>query len=241
MSTLRICTVYPDLLGTYGDSGNGEILAARARWRGVDVEFFDARSPDALPVADLYSIGGGEDGPQVLAAERLAADGGLARAVEQGAVIFAVCAGFQVIGHRFPDGHGRLHDGLGLLDVETVKGVGARAVGEVAVAVPSAADGGLDLPMLSGFENHGGVTTLGSGVEPLGKVVAGIGNGAGDQTEGAICGRIIGTYLHGPVLARNAALADLLLEWATGTHLETIDDTGPEDLRRERLGHLSIT
>ncbi len=241
MSPLRICTVYPDLLGTYGDSGNGEVLAARARWRDLDVELVAARSSERLPEADLYAIGGGEDGPQVLAAERLAADGGLVEAAKRGAVILAVCAGFQVIGNRFPDAQGQLHQGLGLLDIATAKGTGPRAVGEVAVAVPTESDGGLGLPMLSGFENHGGVTTLGPGVEPLGRVAAGVGNGAGDGSEGAVAGHVLGTYLHGPVLARNAALADLLLAWATGIELEPLDDAGSEDLRRERLGRLSLS
>jgi CobQ-like glutamine amidotransferase family enzyme len=231
MSTLKIAIVYPDLLGTYGDSGNGEILAARASWRGIEVELIRALSSEALPEADLYCLGGGEDGPQVLAAERLIADGGLNRAVERGATVLAVCAGFQIVGQSFPDASGTVHQGLGLLEVTTAKGTGPRAVGEVAVDVDLA----FGLGRLSGFENHGGVTSL-VGARPLGSVVAGIGNGSGDGSEGAVSGHVLGTYLHGPVLARNPDLADLLLSWALGVEdLSPLDDARELELREERL------
>jgi hypothetical protein len=239
MTTLRIVVVYPDLLGTYGDGGNGEILAQRARWRGIDVELLQALSTESLPRGDLYCIGGGEDGPQTLAARRLRSDGGLINAVGDGAVVLAVCAGFQVVGRSFPDASGVIHEGVGLLDVVTVKGKGQRAVGEIAVEVPAEASHGIVVPTLSGFENHGGVTSLGSQVAPLGRVVAGVGNGTGDGTEGAVAGKVVGTYLHGPVLARNAAFADVLLGWATRQELEPLDDGISEGLRNERLASLS--
>ncbi len=136
-SALRIVVVHPDLLGTYGDGGNGQVLAGRAVWRGMPVELIHALSDAPLPEgADVYCLGGGEDGPQVQSAERLR-DGALARAVEAGAVVLAVCAGYQVIGQSFPGADGRPHPGVGLLDVVTVKGPGRRAVGELAArAVP---------------------------------------------------------------------------------------------------------
>ncbi len=230
---LRVAVVYPDLLGTYGDGGNGLILTRRAQWRGHDAELLQAASDQALPEADIYCLGGGEDGPQVRAARTLIEDRTLARRVAGGAVVLAVCAGFQVVGRSFPGAAGDLHEGVGILDVETVKGSGVRAVGEV-VAEPEGMDG---LPVLTGFENHGGRTALGEGTPALGRVVAGIGNGDGDGGEGAVSGRIVGTYLHGPVLARNPALADLLLSWALGMEvLEPLDDTAAEGLREERLG-----
>jgi lipid II isoglutaminyl synthase (glutamine-hydrolysing) len=132
---------------------------------------------------------------------------------------------------------------VGLLDVTTVKGPGPRAVGEV-VAEPvdggPAATGERSVPgpalaTLTGFENHGGVTTMGPGARPLARVVAGTGNGSGDGTEGAWAGTVVGTYLHGPVLARNPALADLLLGWASGTDLGPLDDAEETALRGERL------
>lgn len=228
MSGLRIAVVYPDLLGTYGDGGNGLVLARRAERRGIETELLQATSDGPLPRADLYTLGGGEDGPQVQATEQLADDGTLASAVDDGAVVLAVCAGYQIVGASFPDADGEPNEGLGLLDVVTTKRTGARAVGEIV------ADVSLEgLGQLTGFENHGGGTTVGVRAEPLGRVMVGIGNGGG--TDGAWSGKVIGTYLHGPVLARNPALADLLLAWATGETLTPLDDWREQALRSERL------
>ena len=141
---LTIAVVYPDLLGTYGDGGNALVLTRRATWRGIDAELVQADSGSPLPGADIYCLGGGEDGPQVRAAEALVADGELHRAVDRGAVVLGVCAGFQLLGHSFPDSVDRPHPGLGLLDVTTRKGTGSRAVGEL-VASPTD-----EAPRLSG-------------------------------------------------------------------------------------------
>jgi len=233
VSALRVVVVYPDLLGTYGDGGNGLILARRATWRDIAAELVEAWSDRPLPAGDLYCLGGGEDGPQAKAAALAIADGGLARAVEGGAAVLAVCAGYQIIGRSFPDAGGRAHDGIGLLDVVTVKSPRRRAVGEV-VAEP--APGSPLGSTLTGFENHGGVTSLGPEVRPLAGVVVGTGNGGGDGTEGAWRDRVVGTYLHGPVLARNPGLADLLLGWATGEELSPLDDDAEMALRAERIG-----
>ena len=251
MSTIRarltVAVVFPDLLGTYGDGGNGLILARRAAWRGIDVDLVQAPSDRPLPAADLYTVGGGEDGPQVRAATTLLEDGTLADRVADGAVVLGVCAGYQLIGRTFPDAVDRPHDGVGLLDVTTTKGTGRRAVGEL-VATPTsgaprtAAAG--RLPRLTGFENHGGVSVVGPGARPLARVERGVGNGGGDGSEGAWSGRVLGTYLHGPVLARNTALADLLLGWAlapsgsapgTAVGLEPLGDHEELALRAERL------
>jgi CobQ-like glutamine amidotransferase family enzyme len=231
-SHLRLVWLYPDLLSTYGDRGNLLILARRADLRGLPVESTEVRADQAVPAdGDVYLIGGGEDGPQALAAERLAQDGGLHRAVERGATIFSVCAGYQLMGHSF-FAKGTKFPGLGLLDIDSDRGE-SRAVGELAGEVHPA----LGLPALTGFENHGGRTHLGPGVKPLAKVTTGIGNDG--QSEGAWNGRILGTYSHGPALARNPALADLLLRWATGLTLEPIDDRWPTALRNERLSAIA--
>jgi CobQ-like glutamine amidotransferase family enzyme len=221
---LRIAVVYPDLLGTYGDGGNGLILARRAEWRGVEVVLTQAASDAALPEADIYCLGGGEDGPQVRAARSLIEDGTLARRVADGAVVLAVCAGYQIVGKSFPGADGTLHEGVGLLDITTTKGSGPRAVGEV-VGEPTDEVPG-ELPTLTGFENHGGQTALGDRVTALALVTHGVGNGDGSGTEGALSGRVVGTYLHGPVLARNPALADLLLHWALGTDVDAPSGVG---------------
>jgi CobQ-like glutamine amidotransferase family enzyme len=227
-SHLRLVWVYPDLLSTYGDRGNLLILARRADLRGLPVQSVEVRSDEALPRdGDVYLLGGGEDGPQALAAQRLIADGGLGAAVDRGAVVFAVCAGYQLVGESFY-AKGARCAGLGLLDIRSDRGE-TRAVGELTGEV----DPALGLPTLTGFENHGGRTHLGPDTRPLARLSSGIGNGG--RTEGAWRDRILGTYCHGPALARNPGLADTLLVWATGTDLETIDDTWPTRLRRERL------
>ncbi len=163
-----------------------------------------------------------------------------ARAVDGGAVVFAVCAGYQVIGRSFPGPDGRPHPGAALLDVVTVKGSGRRAVGELAAQPlrPGSAGSAPDpvvLETLTGFENHSAVTRLGAGVRPLARVLSGVGNGSGDRSEGARSGRVLGTYAHGPALARNPSLADLLLAWATGTVPAPLEDVEERALRAERL------
>lgn len=228
-SALRLVWVYPDLLSTYGDRGNLLILAHRARARGMAVEELQVRSDERLPEqADIYLLGGGEDGPQALAAQRLNADGALHRAVEVGSVIFAVCAGYQLLGQSF-FAKDQQHAGLGLLDLHSDRGP-TRAVGELAGQV----DPRLGLPTLTGFENHGGRTHVGPAANPLARVSTGVGNDG--TTEGAYRNTVLGTYSHGPALARNPALADLLLRWATGAdRLPALDDSWAERLRQERL------
>ena len=233
-STLRIVWIYPDLLSTYGDRGNLLILGRRAALRGIPVETYEVRSDQSMPTtADIYLIGGGEDGPQALAAQRLIADGGVHRAVGQGAAVLAICAGYQLFGHSF-FAKGAKYAGLGLLDLDSDRGE-TRAVGELRGEI----DPRLGLPSLTGFENHGGRTHLGPEVSPLARVSAGIGNDG--QTEGAWHGKILGTYSHGPALARNPAIADLLLRWAIGADsLAPVDDTWAEALRAERLTAASV-
>ncbi len=228
---LRLVWVYPDLLSTYGDRGNLLVLERRARLRGIGVECVFVNSDQPVPRdGDIYLLGGGEDLPQVLAARRLRADGGLAEAAGRGAVVFAVCAGYQLLGHEFGGADGEPTAGLGILDMRSGRGE-RRAVGEIVADVGPA----LGVPALTGFENHQGVTRLGPDAAPLAQVSLGIGNG--DGTEGALAGRVLGTYLHGPALVRNPGLADLLLGWTVGPMRPL---TGAQDelaltLRRERL------
>ncbi|MEV4744848.1 glutamine amidotransferase [Streptosporangium sp. NPDC049248] len=228
-SALRLVWIYPDLLSTYGDQGNVLVLEQRARRRGIPVETVHVRSADPVPESgDIYLIGGGEDRPQILASERLRRDGGLHRAIQRGAALLAVCAGYQIMGTTFGGEEGQPVDGIGLIDISSGRGAG-RAVGELA----GEADPALGIPTLTGFENHMGVTRLGPGVRPLAHTAVGTGNG--DGTEGCYTGKIVGTYLHGPALARNPGLADLLLTWAVGAQLPPIDDSWFERLREERL------
>ena len=228
---VTVVLLYPELLGTYGDGGNALVLAQRLRWRGRRADIVEVTAGEAVPESgQIYLMGGGEDGPQALAARELIASRALHRVVEGGAALLAVCAGFQVVGRRFVGPDGEPHAGLGLLDCVTSRDAGARRVGEV-VADP---DPSVDVPRLTGYENHQSVTALGPGVRPLGRVVVGAGNDTGDGSEGAVVDRVVGTYLHGPVLARNPALADHLLASVVG-NLEPLDDAEAEVLRKERL------
>jgi CobQ-like glutamine amidotransferase family enzyme len=226
---IKIVWIYPDLLSTYGDQGNCIVLERRAALRGVSTRTVHVRSDEPVPVdGDIYLLGGGEDRPQILAAQRLRADGGLARAAEYGSVIFAVCAGYQLLGTEFGGEEGQPVAGIGLLDIRSGRGE-KRAVGEIVGDVSAE----LGVPRITGFENHQGVTRLGAGVKPLAKTVLGLGNG--DGYEGAYKGHIVGTYMHGPALVRNPGLADLLLRWAVGHDLQPIDDSWAGKLREERL------
>ena len=232
-STLRVGFVYPELLGTYGDRGNAVVLVQRARWRGIPAELVEVRAGAPVPESlDVYLLGGGEDDPMHLAGAGLRASrAALDRAVAGGAALLAVCGGFQLVGHRYVAADGTVLEGLGLIDLETRAGP-TRLIGEVVV------DPDPPLPRLTGFENHWGRTTLGPGVAPLGRVVTGGGNGDPARTEGALAGRVVGTYLHGPVLPRNPALADWLLATVLGEStgaLAPLDTTLEEQLRAARL------
>jgi lipid II isoglutaminyl synthase (glutamine-hydrolysing) len=228
---IRLVWVYPDLLSTYGDRGNLLVLTRRALLRGIGVEPVEVNADQPVPDdGDIYLLGGGEDLPQILAAKRLRADGGLVRAAERGAVVFAVCAGYQLVGHEFGGVDGERLPGVGILDVTSGRGE-RRGVGEIVADV----DPTLGVPRLTGFENHQGSTRIGAGARPLARVSLGVGNG--DGTEGAYAGNVLGTYLHGPALARNPGLADLLLSWAVGPlqPLHPVSEEWARLLREERL------
>lgn len=248
VSRVRIVSLLPELLGTYGDGGNALVLQRRLEWRGIPAEVVTIEAGTPVPSSgDVYLLGGGEDGPQEQAARELVTNGGLHRAVANGATVLAICAGMQILGHRFPGRDGSVHEGLGLLDCETVRVDRARAVGELLTGPAMLPDsGGLaphPLGNLTGFENHAGRTVPGPSARTLGAVEKGEGNG--DGSEGVVNGRVVGTYLHGPVLARNPLLADALLRWAVG-ELPALDGAGDESvamgidheidqLRRERI------
>jgi CobQ-like glutamine amidotransferase family enzyme len=203
---IRIALVYPELLGTYGDRGNAEVLTWHAVRHGLAARLVEVPAARPIPAGmDAYVLGGGEDTAQATAARLLRSPAGnaLRRAVDEGRAVLAVCGALQLLGRSYTDAAGRRLTGLGLLDLDTVAG-SSRLVGEVVVRTP-------DGQLLTGFENHGGRTLLGQAVQPLGMVLRGNGNNGADGTEGARQGALIGTYLHGPVLARNPFLAEALL------------------------------
>ena len=257
---LNIGLILPDVLGTYGDDGNALVLRQRARMRGISAEIRPIHLGEAVPeTLDVYTVGGGEDTAQVLAAEHLISDGGIASAVAAGRPVLAICAGLQVFGRSFTS-HGRTVEGLGLIDATTSQ-LAERMIGEIAsTPAASAVTGaaGLSEP-LTGFANHMGATILGADAEPLGRLTRGTGNtdshgaeAAGlsgedahrqTRAEGAVQGSA--TYMHGPVLARNPQLADWLLARAMGVALNELPEFQGElagqlerevaSLRKERL------
>ncbi len=237
-SILRVGVIYPAVLGTYGDGGNAVVLAERARRRGFSAEIVEIGLGLPVPAElDIYTLGGGEDSAQAIAADHLRKSNGLTEAARRGAPVLAICASLQVLGTEYTDAHDRLVPGLGLLDVVTTPR-GKRAIGEL---ITSPLVEGLTEP-LTGFENHGGGTVVGSDARPLGRVTHGVGNGAfspngappEDRYEGAVQGSVVGTYMHGPTLARNPELADYLLSKVLGD-LEPLEVPGVERLREERL------
>lgn len=256
-STVRIGLVLPDVMGTYGDDGNSLILRQRLRWRGHDAEIVRITLDDEVPDScDIYAVGGGEDTAQKLACRHLSSSPGLQRAAARGVPVLAICAGMQVFGEWFVVSDGSRAPGLGLLDI-TTSPQASRSIGELVVQPQL---DGLTQP-LTGFENHMGATVLGPDAAPLGRVTSGVGNGipadpagagagsgaanagsgsapgdAGQRVEGVVQGSVIATYMHGPVLARNPELADLLLCRALGVDsLPPVDVPAVEQLRRERI------
>jgi len=235
---LTIGLVLPDVLGTYGDDGNALVLRERARRRGIEASIERILLHDDIPPSyDLYTLGGGEDSAQLLAAARLSASPGLQAAAADGRPIFAVCAGLQVLGHTFR-AHGNEVEGVGLLDVTTAP-LTRRATGELA-SEPTRAGITAELSEpLTGFENHLGATVLGPDASALGRVTRGVGNGAdGDKVDGVVQGSVIATYMHGPALARNPQLADLLIARALDVplaELEPLELDAVTKLREERL------
>ena len=214
---INVVRIHNELLGTYGDQGNAEVLEFRGRYLGITANIVDVTYKDAIPTdGDIYLLGGAEDAAQILSVEALKRDEDTINLVlERGAVFLAVCAGFQILGNTFY-ADGKELKGLGLLDVDSIPGK-QRYVGDIKTEFT-----GMDIE-LTGFENHAGETILGSNATPFGRVRVGFGNGD-KKFDGAINGNIFGTYLHGPILARNPEFADLLLNRAVGRKFTTFED-----------------
>ena len=220
---LRLLALYPEQMNIYADRGNMIFLQRRCEWRGIPFRYEAVGPGDGFDPADhdLVYIGGGQDRDQVLVAEdmlRTKRDA-IASAVDDGAALLAVCGGYQLLGHSYQLGEQSI-PGLGIADLETVRDPGPRLIGNVSIEVDL---GGGPL-VLAGFENHGGRTQLGPDAEPLGRVLHGHGNNDRDGYEGVKRLNLIGTYLHGPLLPKNAWLADhliaLALERRTGSRPE---------------------
>jgi CobQ-like glutamine amidotransferase family enzyme len=223
---LRVCALYPDLMNIYADRGNLLMLQRRCEWRGIGFEVTAAGLGDAIDPAahDLFYLGGGQDRDQALCAHDLVATkrDALHAAADGGGLVLGICGGFQLLGHAYELGDEEI-PGLGLVDLRTVRVDSHRLVGNVAIEVEL--DGAPRV--LAGFENHGGRTHLGPGQRPLGKVLRGHGNTGESGFEGVVRDGVIGTYLHGPLLPKNAWFADWLIASALGLDapLAPLDDT----------------
>jgi hypothetical protein len=235
---LRLLALYPEQMNIYADRGNIVFLRRRCEWRGIGFSQAAAGPGDALDPAahDLIYIGGGQDRDQrAVAADMVDTKrDALASAVGDGAVLLAVCGGYQLLGHSYQLGEERL-PGLGLADLETVREPGPRLIGNVAIEV-DLDDGPRTV---AGFENHGGRTHLGPEAGPLGRVLSGFGNNGGDGYEGVRSGNMIGTYLHGPLLPKNAWLADHLIALALERRYGSRPALEPLDDSLERAAHES--
>ena len=235
---LRLLALYPDQMNIYADRGNILFLRRRCEWRGIGFAYAAGGPGDALDSSahDLIYIGGGQDRDQQLVAADLARTkrDGLVAAVEEGVVVLAVCGGYQLLGHSYQVGSERL-PGLGLADLETVREEGERLIGNVAIEARL----GPDDHTIAGFENHGGRTRLGAGATPLGRVLKGHGNNGRDGHEGVRRLNMFGTYLHGPLLPKNSALADYLIALALGRRQGSAADLAPLDDALEAQAHAS--
>jgi lipid II isoglutaminyl synthase (glutamine-hydrolysing) len=235
---LRLLTLYPEQMNIYADRGNILFLRRRCEWRGIGFQSASAGPGDRIDPAahDLIYIGGGQDRDQRLVAADMVATkrDGLAAAAADGAVVLAVCGGYQLLGHSYQLGDERI-EGLGIADLETVRSEGPRLIGNIEIE----ADLGTGPMALAGFENHGGRTHLGTGATPLGRVLHGHGNDGNDGFEGVRQGNLIGTYMHGPLLPKNAALADRLTQLALARRLGEEPDLEPLDDALETAAHES--
>jgi CobQ-like glutamine amidotransferase family enzyme len=236
---LRVLWLYPEHMNIYADRGNIVFLQRRCAWRGIDFRLDRAGLGDAVEAGrhDLLYIGGGQDRDQALVARDLVETkrGSISQEVAEGAVLLAVCGGYQLLGHSYALSDSESLPGLGLVDLETVREPGPRLIGNVVIEV----DLGNGVQRLAGFENHGGRTYLGEGERALGKVVSGFGNNGRDGREGVRRDRLIGTYLHGPLLPKNAWLADRLIEWSLEHQLDQPVALQPLDDSLEQDAHLS--
>ena len=238
--TLRVCALYPGVMNIYADRGNLLMLERRCAWRDLGfvvtaAGFGDAVDPGAH---DLFYLGGGQDRDQRLCALDLVRTkrAALHAAADRGAIVLGVCGGYQLLGHGYALSD-EVIPGLGLLDVETVRSDGPRLIGNIAIEADLAHDGGPPaIGVLAGFENHAGRTLLGSDALALGRVLKGHGNSGTTRLEGARRHGVIGTYMHGPLLPKNAWFADWLIRRALGVDaLAPLDDALEDAAHAEAL------
>lgn len=205
---LHLCHLYGNLLNTYGDNGNLLMLKYVAKKMGITLttEIVSIHQEFKADDFDLIFFGGGQDFEQVIVAEDLPTKKEeLTRYIENDGVILAICGGYQLLGHYYIGAHGEQIKGIGALDHYTLSQENNRFIGDTEIYNEEFDE------TYYGFENHNGMTFLGKGEKPLGKVIQGKGNNGQDQTEGVIYKNVFGSYFHGPILARNEILAKRLI------------------------------
>ncbi len=236
--SIRIAHLYPELLNLYGDTGNIICLQKRLQWRGIDAEVVEFHAGDEINLDDfdIAFIGGGTDREQKIVAQELShARDNVEKFVESDGVLLAVCGGYQLLGSSYLLGDEKVQ-GLGIVDLYTDR-KSPRIIGNIVIDCPMCSD------KVVGYENHGGRTHLGEGVEPFGKVVVGGGNDGVTLDEGVHYKNVVGTYIHGPLLPKNPKLADALLRAAlvrkygdcTLEPLEDIEETLAHNVMCERI------
>jgi lipid II isoglutaminyl synthase (glutamine-hydrolysing) len=235
---LRLLALYPEQMNIYADRGNILFLERRCQWRGLRFAYTQAGPGEGFdPQAhDLIYIGGGQDRDQRIVARDMLQTkrDAIAAAIDDGAVGLAVCGGYQLLGHSYQLGTDRI-EGLALVDLETIRSPGPRLIGNVAIEV----DLDQGPRVVAGFENHGGRTNLGEGATPLGRVIKGYGNNGRDGFEGIRHRNLFGTYIHGPLLPKNAWLADRLTQLALARRTGSEPELAPLDDALEDAAHAS--
>ena len=238
---LTIVHLFPELLNLYGDGGNVIALTRRLQWRGLPVEVREIGMGDAMDFsqADIVFVGGGADREQMIVKDAMVArKSELSAYVADGGVLLAVCGGYQFLGHSYAMDD-VVVEGLGVIDMETVRGEG-RLIGNAVIQSDIC-----DAPIV-GFENHGGRTTLGPDAKPLGRVLGKtFGNNGEDGFEGVHQGNLIGTYLHGPLLPKNPQVADYLIAQAyerrgDALELAQLDDAIELEANRVMVKRLNV-
>ena len=205
---LHLCHLYGNLLNTYGDNGNLLMLQYVAKKMGITLttKIVSIHQEFKADDSDLIFFGGGQDFEQVIVAEDLPTKKEeLTRYIENDGVMLAICGGYQLLGHYYIGAHGEQIKGIGALDHYTLSQENNRFIGDTEIYNDEFDE------TYYGFENHNGMTFLGKGEKPLGKVIQGKGNNGQDQTEGVIYKNVFGSYFHGPILARNEILAKRLI------------------------------
>lgn len=232
---LKICHMYPDVLNLYGDGGNIICMKKRLSWRGIEASVTKLPIGEHASLAgfDIVFVGGGQDFEQEVLLDDLhrGKDKEIISAIDDGVVFLTICGGYQMMGSYYETYDGKRCDFIGAVDFYTV-GSKQRMIGNYKFRCADGAGGSV----VVGFENHSGKTYLGTDAAPLGQVLAGFGNNGEDGTEGVHHKNLFGCYCHGPMLPKNPAFCDMLLQTALERRYGAVT-LDPLDDRAELAAH----